>query len=147
MKTVQTIAKAIGTAALVLAVSPVFSAGILEQILANPRIQALIGKPNEVSTFLGFCNNPSYQIANAQVCAEVTQTQMVLRLPFEMRTVMSNPTSAQSLRDLCLAAQATPQANSYLCAELIKADSNFANAVTLDRLNRTMPKAQERDTL
>ena len=105
------------------------AAGLIEQILANPRIQSLIGKPLDVTNLLNLCGNDAYKKANVQSCAEAANAQMVLRLPFEMRTVMANPTSAQSLRDICLAAQATPQANSYLCAELVKADSTFAAAI------------------
>ncbi len=145
MRNVFAFAKAMSVSVVVLTTTPAFSAGILEQILANPRVQALIAKPSEVSSYLGLCSNASYQIANSQLCSDATQTQMILRLPFEMRTVMSNPNSAQSLRDLCLAAQSTPQANSYLCAELIKADGAFANTVNLDRMNRTI-QPQVRDT-
>ena len=111
------------------------AAGLIEQILANPRIQSLIGKPLDVTNLLNLCGNDAYKKANVQTCAEAANAQMVLRLPFEMRTVMANPTSAQSLRDICLAAQTTQQANSYLCAELVKADSTFAAAIANARVN------------
>jgi hypothetical protein len=106
---------------------------IIERILANPKIQALIGKPAEITSLLNLCNNAPYQRANPQSCAEAAQADMVLKLPFEMRTVMSNQKSAQSLRDLCLAAQSTAQRDSFLCAELAKADQSFGVALTNER--------------
>jgi pantoate kinase len=102
---------------------------ILERILNNPNIQALLGKPADVANLLGLCKNANYQRANAQVCQDAAQADMVLKLPFEMRTVMGNQRSAQSLRDLCLAAQSTQQRDSYLCLELAKADSSFGSAM------------------
>jgi pantoate kinase len=108
---------------------------VLERILANPKIQALIGKPAEVTNLLGLCKNANYQRTNAQACLDASNASMALKLPFEMRTVMSNSKSAQSMRDLCIAAQATQQRDSYLCAELAKADSNFNAALQDARAN------------
>lgn len=102
---------------------------ILERILNNPNVQALLGKPADVVNLLGLCQNANFQRANPQVCQEASQADMVLKLPFEMRTVMSNQRSAQSLRDICLAVQPTQQHNSYLCAELAKADISFGSAL------------------
>jgi hypothetical protein len=100
-------------------------ADLIERILANPKIQALIGKPAELTNALKLCDDVRYRNANAVACAEAQQAAMANRLPFEMRTVMSNAKSAQSLRDLCVAAQTTAQRDSYLCAELSKADVAF----------------------
>jgi hypothetical protein len=108
---------------------------VLEKILANPKVQALIGKPTEVVNILGLCKNANYQRANAQACQDAANAEMALKLPFEMRTVMSNQRSAQSMRDLCIAAQATPQRDSYLCAELAKADGAFNAAMQGARAN------------
>ncbi len=116
-----------------LALPSVHAAGVLEQILANPRVQQLLGVPANVASTLNLCNNPSYKTANAQACADAGNASMVLKLPFEMRTVMSNPQSAKSLRDICLAAQSTAQRDSYLCAELGKADSTFAASIAAER--------------
>jgi pantoate kinase len=118
-----------------LAASSLFAAhtahaqNILERILNNPNIQALLGRPADVTSLLGLCKNPSYQRANPQACQDAAQADMVLKLPFEMRTVMSNQRSAQSLRDICLAAQSTPQRDSYLCSELAKTDVDFNSAM------------------
>ncbi len=106
---------------------------LIELILANPKVQALLGKPTELTNALRLCDTPRYKAANAQVCTEANQAAMVNRLPFEMRTVMSNSKSAQSLRDLCLSAQATPQRESYLCNELARADSSFAGTLQQTR--------------
>jgi hypothetical protein len=111
------------------AAHPAHAQSILERILGNPKIQALIGKPADITSMLNLCKNANYQRANQQACQEAAQAEMALKLPFEMRTVMSNQTSAQSLRDLCLAAQTTTQRDSYLCAELAKADSSFGLAM------------------
>jgi pantoate kinase len=102
---------------------------VLERILNNPKIQALLGKPADVTSLLGLCKNADYQRANSQACSEAAQADMVLKLPFEMRTVMGNQRSAQSLRDLCLAVQTTQQRDSYLCSELAKADTSFSSAM------------------
>jgi hypothetical protein len=102
---------------------------VLERILANPKVQALLGKPTEVISILGLCKNANYQRANAQACQDAANADMALKLPLEMRTVMSNSRSAQSMRELCIAAQSTAQRDSYLCAELAKADASFSAAL------------------
>jgi pantoate kinase len=112
---------------------------ILERILANPKVQALLGKPAEITSILGLCKNTNYQRANAQACQDAANADMALKLPFEMRTVMSNAKSAQSMRDLCIAAQATAERDSYLCLELAKADSSF-NA-TLQGVRANVPQS------
>ncbi len=118
----------------------------LERILNNPNVQALLGKPADVANLLGLCKNANYQRANAQVCQEAVQAEMVLKLPFEMRTVMSNQRSAQSLRDLCLAAQSTPQRDSYLCSELAKADTSFGSAMQNARTDQNTRSTGTDDT-
>lgn len=137
MKTVSTLSRAALALSLLLAFSSAHSAGLIEQILANPRVQALIGAPANITNLLGVCKNDAYRANNPQSCADAANADTVLRLPFEMRTVMSNPTSAQSLRDLCLAAQNTAQRDSYLCAELAKTDSTFGASLANER-NRIM---------
>ena len=119
------------------------AAGLLEQILGNPRVQALLGRPTDVVNSLNLCKNDAYRTTNSQTCADASNTDSILKLPIEMRTVMSNPQSAQSLRDLCLAAQTTPQRATYLCAELLKADTKFANAVSNDQSDRFMKSIQQ----
>lgn len=109
------------------------NAGILEQILANPRINALLGKPADVLSALSTCKTESYRIANAQLCADAQNAETMLKIPMEMRTVMANPKSAQSLRDLCTVAQGGSNRDTYLCVELLKADSTFALTLAAER--------------
>jgi hypothetical protein len=135
MKTVSIFSRATLALGLLTTFSSANSAGLLEQILANPQVQALIGAPANITNLLGVCKNDAYRANNAQACANALNADTVLRLPFEMRTVMSNPTSAQSLRDLCLAAQSTVQRDSYLCTQLANADSNFATSLANQRNN------------
>jgi hypothetical protein len=108
-------------------------ANFIEQILSNPRIQALLGKPAEILSQSQQCKNVSFKNANTQLCADVANAEIASKMPFEMRTVMTNRTSSQALRDLCLAAQTTGQQNNYLCAELSKADKDFAAAAAAAR--------------
>jgi hypothetical protein len=102
---------------------------VLERILMNPRVQALAGKPAEITNALNLCKNPTYQRANAQACQDAANADMAGKLPLEMRMVMSNPQTAKSMRDLCIAAQSTAQRDSYLCTELAKADQSFNAAM------------------
>jgi hypothetical protein len=137
MKTASPLSRATLALSLLLAFSSAHSAGLIEQILANPRVQALMGAPANITNLLGVCKNDAYRTNNPQACADAANADTVLRLPFEMRTVMSNPVSAQSLRDLCLAAQNTAQRDSYLCAELAKTDGTFGASLANER-NRIM---------
>ena len=135
MTTISTFSRATLALSLLLAFSSAHSAGLLEQILANPQVQALMGTPANITNLLGVCKNDAYRANNAQACSNAVNADTVLKLPFEMRTVMSSPTSAQSLRDLCLAAQSTTQRDSYLCTQLAKADSSFATSLANQRNN------------
>ena len=108
-------------------------ANLIEQILNNPRVQALLGKPAEILNQSKQCEVPTFRKSNAQLCTDVDNAASANKMPFEMRTVMTNRTSAQALRDLCLAAQTTAQQSNYLCAELGKADKNFAAAAAAAR--------------
>jgi hypothetical protein len=133
MKTVTTFTRCTLALSLLLTFSSAQSAGLLEQILANPQVQALMGAPANITNLLGVCKNDAYRANNAQACTNAVNADTVMKLPFEMRTVMSSPTSAQSLRDLCLAAQSTAQRDSYLCTQLAKADSSFATSLANQR--------------
>jgi hypothetical protein len=138
MKTMQRLVQLFVCAFTLLLVFPAH-ANLLEQILNNPRVQAHLGNTAKATNLLNACKNSTYSQRNAQACTEVRQAEMVYKLPFEMRTVMSNSKSAQSLRDLCIAAQNTPQRDSYLCTELAKADSSF-NA-TLQGTRANLPQS------
>ena len=51
-------------------------------------------------------------------------------MPPELRSLLSNPVTAKSIRDLCQAVQVAPTRNTYLCAELGKADAGFVVPAT-----------------
>jgi hypothetical protein len=125
MKQLVAIAQFLLIIALIQLNSPV-QANTLEKILANPKVQALLGKPAELTNTLKLCDSANFRNANKSACEEAQQAAIVNKLPFEMRTVMSNSKSAQSLRELCVAAQSSAQRDSYLCLELAKADTAFA---------------------
>jgi Na+/H+ antiporter NhaB len=101
-------------------------ANIIEQILNNPKIQALLGKPAEIVSQSQQCKNTNFRLSNAQLCTDVDNAEIASKMPMEMRTVMMNRVSAQALRDLCLVAVNAGQPNNYLCVELVKADKDFA---------------------
>jgi hypothetical protein len=94
-------------------------AGLLDDLLKNPSIQGLMGR-SDLSTMVAACRDPAYRQANAAQCME--NALVLSRLPTEMRVLMSNAQSANSLREICAAVQGQPQTNSYLCAELRKAE-------------------------
>lgn len=96
-------------------------AGLLDDLLKNPIVQNLMNRtdlPNMVNT----CKTTAYREANKAQCANAENALLVTKLPNEMRVVMSSPSAAQSLRDLCGVAQGSPAGNSFLCAELRKAE-------------------------
>jgi hypothetical protein len=119
---------------MLLTTSATHAENVLERVLANPKIQALLGRPTEIVNSLKLCEDTRYRSSNQQLCTEAQQAAMVNRLPFEMRTLMSNQKSAQSLRDICLAVQNTTVRDSYLCSELAKSDKDFANALQYSRI-------------
>ncbi len=96
-------------------------AGLLDDLLRNPSIQGLMGR-SDLTTMVAACRDPAYRQANAAQCVNMENALVLSRLPTEMRVLMSNPQSANSLREICAAVQRQPQTNSYLCAELRKAE-------------------------
>ena len=71
------------------------------------------------------CNDARYKQREAKLCQQAEEASRLARMPAELRFVMSNPTAAASMRELCLAVQSTPVRNSYLCVELARADVAF----------------------
>lgn len=96
-------------------------AGLLDDLLKNPGIQGLMGR-SDLTTMVAACRDPAYRQANAAQCVNIENALVLSRLPTEMRVLMSNAQSANSLREICAAVQGQPQTNSYLCAELRKAE-------------------------
>jgi len=105
--------------------TPVAQAGILEDLLARPAIQALLGRQPDMQNMVRNCTDPTYRARNLNACVQSDQASRLALVPAELRAVLAVPASAASLREVCLAVQSTPVQNSRLCAELSKADSGF----------------------
>ena len=56
---------------------------------------------------------------------QAEQAARLAKVPPELRAVLAVPAASTSLRDLCLAVQASKTQETYLCAELGKADTSF----------------------
>ena len=105
-----------------LCVSLQAQAGLLDDLLKNPTIQGLINRP-DLNTMAAACRDAGYRQANAAQCQNIESAGVLSKLPNEMRVLMGNAQSAQSLRELCAAVFYLPQTSSYLCAELRKAEA------------------------
>ena len=105
--------------------TPAAHAGFLEDLLARPAIQTLLGRQPELQVTLKNCGNAAFKQRNLAGCTQAEQAAKLAAMPVELRAVMSGKASSASLRELCLVAQPTPAKDSYLCAELFKADSAF----------------------
>lgn len=112
-------------AAALLTAHPAAQAGIVEDLLALPAIQSLLGRIPELDPLVNRCKELSYQQRNVELCQQATQAAQLAKMPSELRAVMATPQAAASLRDLCIAAIGSPAYNSYLCQELYKFDETF----------------------
>jgi len=99
--------------------------GILEDLLAVPAIQALLGRLPELAPLVKNCENIAYKQRNLTLCQQAAQAAQLAKMPPELRAVMATPPAAASLRELCLAAIGRPAYNGYLCSELYKFDETF----------------------
>ena len=104
---------------------PMANAGLIEDLLAIPAIQSLLGRQPELQAVVQKCVDVRYKQRNPTVCQQAEEANRLAKMPPELRAVLANPTTAKSLRELCLAVQAGALNNSYLCAELYKAESGF----------------------
>ena len=119
--------------ALILSI-PVAQAGILEDLLASPAIQSLLNRVPELQATVQRCADAKYRQRNAAACVQAENAARLAKVPAEVRAVLSVPASAASLRDLCLAVQQTKVQETYLCAELGKADTGFKTLIEQRRL-------------
>ena len=106
-------------------VLPNVQAGVIEDLLAKPAIQALLGRQQDLQSALKNCADAKYQQRNARLCQEAADAARVARMPPELRALVATPHGSASIRELCLAAQGTPAQTTYLCTELGKADPVF----------------------
>ena len=112
---------------------PNAQAGIIEDLLAKPAIQALLGRQQDLQSALKNCADAKYQQRNAKLCQEAADAARVARMPPELRTLVATPHGSASIRELCLAAQGSPAQATYLCVELGKADPVFNAALEQQR--------------
>lgn len=117
----------------VVLITPVAQAGILEDLLAIPAIQSLLGRQPDLQATVKRCADARFRQANMTACQQAEQAERLARMPPELRAVLAVPASASSIRELCLVAQGGPKQNSHLCAELSKADSSFQSLAEQQR--------------
>lgn len=111
----------VGIAAFLLCSGVHANAGLLDDLLKNPSIQGLMGR-TDLTTMAAACRDPAYRQTNLAQCNNMERALILNRVPPEMRVLMGNTQSANSLREICAAVQNQPQTNSYLCTELRKAE-------------------------
>lgn len=114
--------------------TPSAQAGILEDLLASPAIQSLLVRVPELQATMQRCADAKYKQRNTAACVQAENAARLAKVPPEVRAVLSMPASAASLRDLCLAVQQTKMQETYLCAELGKADTGFKTLVEQRRV-------------
>jgi hypothetical protein len=117
--------KALALAGMLAFVHPMAQAGLIEDLLAVPAIQALLGRLPELEPLVERCENVSFKQRNPALCQQAEQAAQLAKMPPELRAVMATPPAAASLRELCLAAIDTPAYKGYLCSELYKFDETF----------------------
>ena len=124
-------------------------AGILEDLLASPAIQSLLSRVPELQATVQRCADARYRQRNTAVCVQAENAARLAKVPAEVRAVLSVPASAASLRDLCLAVLQTKVQETYLCAELGKADTGFKTLIEQRRvaLEATQVQTNERPEL
>lgn len=126
-------------------VLPLAHAGLIEELLAVPAIQSMLGRQPELQAMVQRCSDLRYQQRNPKLCQQADDVSRLARVPPELRTLLSNPVTAASIREICIAVQGKPVENSYLCSELIKADTGFRLRVdqqrqTNEQQNREQPR-------
>lgn len=121
-------------AAILLAAQPSAQAGVIEDLLAIPAIQSLLGRLPELDPLVKRCEDPTYRQRNATMCEQASQAQQLARMPPELRAVMASPPAAASLRELCLAATGTVAFNGYLCTQLYRYDASFQQQSQLKQI-------------
>ncbi len=114
-------------------------AGVIEDLLALPAIQSLLGRIPELPNLVRNCGDAGYKQRNLAFCQQAEQAALLAKMPAELRAVMARKESAISLRELCVAAIGNLPRESYLCAELYKFDTDFQSQ------SRLMQEQQLRD--
>ncbi len=119
-------------------------AGILEDLLSVPAIQSLLGRLPELPVITRNCAEPAFKQRNATFCQHAEDASRLANMPAELRLLMANPRAAASLRELCLAVVGRPSQDSYLCAELAKAETGFNSLI---EQRRRLKQEQNRESI
>jgi hypothetical protein len=115
----------VALAVMMLSMAPSTHAGLIEDLMALPAIQSLLGRVPELAPLLTRCESPAYRQANLVICEQAEQAAKIAKAPPELRAVMASKPAATSLRALCIETIGRPAGSSYLCAELVKLDSSL----------------------
>ena len=124
------------TVLLGLAVASAAPAGALEDLLANPAIQSFLARQADLRAALARCGDARTRQQYPQLCQQADDANRLATMPPELRALMVHPAASASLRDICMSVQGTSAQESYLCAELFKADSVFAQQARALRYQR-----------
>ncbi len=111
-------------------------AGPLEDLLANPTIQSLLNRQGDLSAGAVKCRDATFRSRNASLCQQTDDAQRLATMPVELRALLSRPATSNSIRELCMGVQGLPMQESYLCAELYRADPPFRQQAEQQRANR-----------
>jgi len=114
--------------------APAAQAGVLEDLLATPAIQNLLGRLPDLQSTVKRCADAKFREKNTAACQQADQAARLASIPPELRGVLAVPAASTSLRDVCLVAQGGPRQDSYLCAELYKADPAFKTQADQQRV-------------
>ncbi len=123
--------------------SPAAQAGIIEDLLAKPSVQALLGRLPDAQNTMKSCADARYQQRNAKLCQEAAEAVRIASIPPDLRAVLATPNGSASIRQLCLAVQGSAVQASYLCAELAKADATFKTLVEQQRVQQAAQAAAQ----
>lgn len=134
--------KALLLASAMLVAHPAAQAGIIEDLLALPAIQSLLGRIPELEPLVKRCDDAGFKQRNLELCQQAVQAAQLARMPPELRAVMATPVAAASLRELCIGAIGTRAYDGYLCTQLSRFDESFkalSQRIQFDNLmNRQM---------
>ena len=134
----------VSISAALFAFAPMCQAGILEDLLAVPAIQSLLGRASELQATVQKCADAKYKQKYAVACQQAEQANRLAKLPPELRAVLAAPPASASLREICLGVQSSPVQYSYLCAELGKADTGFKTQMDQKRQANELAEMQKR---
>jgi hypothetical protein len=119
--------------------APASAQSRLEEILRNPVVQQLLGsRAPELRTEAQLCANAQFKAANPARCQAAADAARMAAIPFELRTVLTNPASAAALRQLCVTAPVDVGSTNYLCVELGKGDASLGTEIQQRAFQQSM---------